>query len=107
MQQALIIQTYEHNSSRYMKNLFILLLLAAACYYWFENNSNRSELENAKKQSQQLIQERDQAMQKLGHLGNTPPQTTSTEKPIWFQQRLQEKSALDQSNSRGQSSGHH
>ena len=90
-----------------MKNLLLLFLLAVACYYWFENNSSRSELEIAKKQIEQLTQERDQAMQKLGHPGITPQQSASKRESNWFQQRLQEKSALDQSNSRGQSSNHH
>jgi len=90
-----------------MKNLFILLLLAVACFYWFENNSNRSGLENAKKEIQQLTQERDQAMQKLKQFGYTSLQSTSSGQTNWFQQHLQEKSALDQTNSRGQSSGHH
>ena len=89
-----------------MKNLFILFILALGVFYWYDDNSNRSDLESAKKQIQQLTQERDQAMQKLGRPSNTSPQPVPTAEANWFQKRLQEKSVLDQSNSRGKSSGH-
>jgi len=90
-----------------MKTLVALFLFALACYYWHDDNSNRSDLENAKKQIQQLTQERDQAMQQLKQFGYTSPQPAATGQANWFQKHLQEKSALDRSNSRGQPSGRH
>jgi len=90
-----------------MKNLFILVLFALGGFYWYDDNSNRNELESARKQIQQLTQERDQATQKQKQSGSASPQPTSAGKPDWFQKHLQEKSALDATNSRGQSSGHH
>jgi len=85
----------------------VLLLFALACFYWYEDNSNRRELESAKILIQQLTQERDQAIQQLKQPGHASPQPSSTGQTDWFQKRLQEKSALDLSNSRGQPSGRH
>jgi len=90
-----------------MKNLFIVFLLALGGWYMYDANSTRSDLESAKKQIEQLTQERDQAIQKLKQPGSASPQTSSTGQTNWFQQRLQQKSPLDQPKSRGQLSGPH
>ena len=88
-----------------MKNLFIVFLLALGGFYMYDANTNRKELESARMQIQQLTQERDQAAQKLKQLGYAPQQASSSETTNWFQKRLQEKSALDPTNSSGKS-GH-
>ncbi|MEI6491086.1 MAG: hypothetical protein WCO94_00955 [Verrucomicrobiota bacterium] len=85
-----------------MKTVFLLFILALGFFYWYDDMSNRRELESAKKQIEQLTKERDQAVQKLGKGARSPAQEEN-----WFQKRLQEKSELDQSSSRGQSTGHH
>ncbi len=84
-----------------MKNLFVVVLIALGAFYMYDANSNRKELESARMQIQQITQERDQAVQKLKQFGYAPPQSSSSETTNWFQKRLQEKSALEKSNSRG------
>ena len=85
-----------------MKTFALLFILALGIFYWYDDMSNRRDLESAKKQIEQLTQERDQAVQKLGKVAHTPKQPAAAPEANWFQKRLQEKSALDQSNSRGQ-----
>ena len=90
-----------------MKTLFTLLLLAAACFYWFDARSNRRDLEDAKKQIQVLTLERDQAVQKLKQFSGPSRQAATTGETNWFQQRLDEKSALDSSPGKKPSPGKH
>jgi hypothetical protein len=90
-----------------MKTVFLLFTLALGFYFWYDDMSNRRELESAKKQIEQLTQERDQAVKKLGKGAHVPGKSGPAQEENWFQKRLQEKSELDQSSSRGQSTGHH
>jgi multidrug resistance efflux pump len=88
-----------------MKTLLILIMLAALVLLYLDDKSKRAALDQAQaqldaqssmpQQIQSLTAERDQLKVALARLTGNPNSTTSN--PSWFQQRLNEPSALNES----------
>ena len=76
-----------------MKELLMMVMVVALVWLWLDDRSQRSALEQAQGQMQEVTTQRDQ-------LRSTGPGSSA---PEWFQQRLQEPSALTSGSPSGRS----
>jgi hypothetical protein len=78
-----------------MKDAFLFLLLAVVAYLIYDDYSKRDALKQMQTQVQQLALERDQA--RRGAVSYAPRIQPTPASPGWFQERLSQKPALDES----------
>lgn len=78
-----------------LRTIVILLLLCGMGWLAYDNVTKRKALESSQKEVEQMLAERGRTREHPGAPVTAVPVTTATTPPSWFQDRLQERPALD------------